>query len=925
MSARKKKARKTSAAKAAAAAATTTPAPKRQKLDSSSSSSSSSAAAAAAGAEAKSHKPKYSLMSAAAASGSASGATAGGPSVSDIFETLEYGPAPESASAFNAWLDDHGREFGHFIGNEWVKPAGRKFYSTHAPATGEFLANTVQGTAEDVDLAVQTAGRAQESWAALPAHVRARHMYAIARNVVKHARLIAVCEALDNGKTVRETRDSDVPLVARWLYHYAGWAQLKDTEMKQWDPVGVIGGIVPWNFPLMLLTWKVAPALAMGNTVVLKPATYTRLSALLFAEICAEAGLPPGVLNIITGSGRMGSSLAEHAGVDKVAFTGSTGVGQLLRRSTAGSGKKLSLELGGKSPVVVFDSADLDSVVEGVVDAIWFNQGQVCSAGSRLLVQEGVQQRLVHKIKERMMTLRLGQSLDKCTDMGPLVDQRQVDDVQSHIDTAREEGADVYQACMDGIPRRPDGTEGLWVPPTLITNVSSVSTIVQEEVFGPVLTVQSFRTAKEAIKLANNTRYGLGASVWTEEMALAMEVAISIKAGTVWVNGHNMFDAAAGFGGYRESGFGRDGGREGLYEYVRPSWETRPRPDIPKATPEAMAAFGGNVAPRPTLPAPAASASSAAGAAGPLEVMASPSRFHAPTSGGGFALPKIDRTLKVFYGGKQKRPDAKYARPVVSPSGQLVGQVAEGNRKDIRNAVEAAHKGAPGWGKRAAHNRAQIMYYIAENLELRFDEMKERIMAMTDRSEEDARAEVHASIRRLFHWAAYADKYGGSVQETTLYGATVKIHEPVGVVAIACPDQYPLLGFVSLFAPAVVRGNTIVIVPSESAPLSATDLYQIFETSDVPAGVVNIITGNRDHLTKYLVEHQDIDAMWYFGSAEGSQFVEYTSAGNIKRTWVNYGGERDWLDDEEGQGEEFLLQSTEVKNIWMPMGSIFAN
>ena len=357
-------------------------------------SSSSSSSSATTG-------PKYSLIS--AVEGMAGGQ--GDQSVKGIFKSLEYGPAPESQGAFNAWLDDHGRKFGHFINNEWYDVGGKDYYTSTAPATGEVLTQTIQGSHEDVDHAVSCAREAHGSWSTLAPHVRARYLYAIARNVQKHARLLSVCESVDNGKTIREARDSDIPLVARWLYHYAGWAQLKDTEMSEWKSVGVIGGIVPWNFPLMLMVWKVAPALAMGNTVVLKPATYTRLSALMFAEICAEAGLPPGVLNIVTGGGRMGSHLAEHPDVDKVAFTGSTGVGQLLRRSTAGTGKKISLELGGKSPIVVFEDADLDSVVEGVVNAIWFNQGQVCSAGSRLLAQESVYDRLIVKIKARMSEL----------------------------------------------------------------------------------------------------------------------------------------------------------------------------------------------------------------------------------------------------------------------------------------------------------------------------------------------------------------------------------------------------------------------------------------------------------------------------------------------------------------------------------------
>lgn len=406
--------------------------------------------------------------------------------------------------------------------------------------------------------------------------------------------------------------------------------------------------------------------------------------------------------------------------------------------------------------------------------------------------------------------------------------------------------------------------------------------------------------------MANQSRYGLAASVWTENMSLALETAISLLAGTVWVNGHNMFDAAAGFGGYRESGFGRDGGKEGLYEYVKPKWMPRIRVD-----PKDDGSFGKTTPGRPVNPSVDAA-----------PIIQTPGALPLTQSN----APLINRTYKLFIGGKQCRPDATYVRPIKSADGKTVlGQVSDGNRKDIRNAVEAAHKAAPGWGKRAAHNRAQIVYYMAENLELRRQEFAKTIAAMTGGSEEDGLKEVDASIARLFHWAAYADKYGGTVQETQLYGATVKINEPVGAMGIACPDECPLLGFVSLFAPAVVRGNTIVIVPSESAPLAALDLYQVFETSDLPAGVVNIVSGSRDHLTKYLAEHQDIEAMWYFGSEEGSRFVEAVSADNVKRTFVNYGVKRDWFDAEQGAGEEFLYQATETKNIWMPMGEIFAN
>jgi aldehyde dehydrogenase (NAD+) len=819
----------------------------------------------------------------------------------DLFKTMEYGPAPESPAAVNAWLDDHGRKFGLFINNEWVTPKAAKYYSSYNPSTGELLAETAQAEKKDVDAAIAAARTAFESWSETPGVVRARYMYAIARNVQKHSRLLSVLESMDNGKPIRESRDVDVPLLARHFYYYAGWAQLMETELRDYQPVGVIGQIIPWNFPLMMLAWKIAPAIAMGNTVVLKPASYTRLSALLFAEIVAEAGLPPGVVNIITGSGKAGEMIVTHPDVDKIAFTGSTEIGRTLRHLTAGSGKKISLELGGKGPVVVFEDADLDAAVEGVVDAIWFNQGQVCCAGSRLIVQENVAPRFIQKLKTRMGHLRVGDSLDKSIDMGAIVDKSQWDTVDYWVKMGEKEGGKVFQ------PDIPLPTKGLFYKPTLITDLDPAASTVQEEIFGPVLVSLTFRTPEEAIALANNTRYGLGGSVWSENINLALDAASKIKAGALWVNCHNVFDAAGGFGGYRESGFGREGGREGLFEYVRPKWMDRPRPDFAAPAEGTKSAWGEHTPARPARPE--------AGRA----------------NGHSRSMPPVDRTPKMYVGGKQVRPDGAYTLTVLGAKGRIVGQVGDGNRKDIRNAVEAAHaviEAKQGWAMRHGYNRSQILYFIAENLDARNAEFAQRIVdtstslsaGMTGRTKKSAGAEVDAAVERLFTYAAWADKYGGNIQETTLRGITVAVNEPVGVIGIACPDEYPLLGFVSLMAPAIARGNTVVMIPSQRFPLSATDFYQVLDTSDVPGGVVNIVTGDRDHLTKTLVQHEDVDAVWYFGSAEGSYHVEDESTANMKRTWVGYGLPRDWMDREQGEGHEFLHESTQVKNIWVPTG-----
>ncbi len=479
--------------------------------------------------------------------------------VKDILRSMDYGPSPESSEHVRAWLEKHKAGFGHFIGGRFTRPG--MLFDVFNPATGERIAGATQGSDADVGAAVAAARKALPKWAALSGYERSKHLYALARHVQKRERFLSVLETIDNGKPIRESRDIDIPLVARHFYHHAGWASLIETEFAGTRPVGVCGQIIPWNFPLLMLAWKIAPALAAGNTVVLKPAEYTPLTALAFAEICVEAGLPAGAVNIVTGDGATGAALVAHEGVDKIAFTGSTEVGRAIRKATAGTGKKLSLELGGKSPFVVFEDADLDSAVEGVVDAIWFNQGQVCCAGSRLLAAEGVADALYAKLRARMAKLRVGDPLDKSTDVGAIVAPAQLERIERLMREGAEEGLEFWRAD-DRLPNR-----GCFYPPTLVTGVEPASILAREEIFGPVLVATTFRTPDEAVALANNTRYGLAASVWTENVNRALEVAARIKAGVVWINSTNMFDAASGFGGYRESGFGREGGREGLFEY----------------------------------------------------------------------------------------------------------------------------------------------------------------------------------------------------------------------------------------------------------------------------------------------------------------------------------------------------------------------
>ena len=805
-------------------------------------------------------------------------------SIPEIFQTMSYGPAPEAAGRANEWLERHGRSFGLFIDGGW-EPGGGERFETLNPATAKPLAELAQATDNEVDKAVRAASKALPGWWELGGHARARYLYAIAREIQKHSRLFAVLESLDNGKPIRESRDIDVPLVSRHFYHHAGWAQLMEQELPGRIPVGVIAQIIPWNFPLLMLAWKIAPALAMGNTVVLKPAEFTSLTALRFAELCQEVGLPPGVVNIITGDGRVGAALVAHPEVNKIAFTGSTEVGRIIRSATAGSGKKLSLELGGKSPFIVFSDADLDSVVEGVVDAIWFNQGQVCCAGSRILVQEGVAERLVAKLKQRMETLRIGDPLDKAVDMGAIIAPVQLEKIQELVRRGEDEGATLWQPSWS-CPR-----DGWFFPPTLFTDVSPAATIAQVEIFGPVVVLMTFRTPAESVELANNSRYGLAASVWTESINLALDIAPQLKAGTVWVNCTNVFDAASGFGGYRESGFGREGGREGLREYIkwtdgRSDSRTETQTDGRRGGPKArrIKKSAGSTDRPPARP----------------------------------PVPPINRTAKLYIGGKQVRPDSGYSLPVLDGSGRQIDEVGQGNRKDIRNAVEAAHKAA-GWARSTAHIRAQVLYYIAENLAARSEELSHRL-APSHSDHASASREVELTIERLYTYAAWADKYDGRVHHTPYRNVTLAMPEPIGVLGVICPDAWPLLGFVSTVFPALAMGNTVVAVPSTTAPLAAIDLYQIFDTSDVPGGVVNIVTGSGDELARVLAAHDDVDGVWYFGSAEVSAEVERLSTGNMKRTWVDLGKARDWSDAQQGSGEEFLEQATQVKNIWIPYG-----
>lgn len=748
------------------------------------------------------------------------------PTITDILATMDNGPALESDAPAQAWLDGHGRRFGHFIGGRWVR-GGQPFDSVD-PATDQPLAQVAQGTPAIVDKAVRAAAAALPGWQALGDRGRARHLHALARALQQHARLFALLQTLDSGKPIRESHDADLALAVRHFQHHAGWAQLLAAEFPQRHALGVVGQIVPWNSALPMLAWKIAPALACGNAVVFKPAEQTPLTALLFAELCTAVGLPAGVVNVVTGNGAVGEAIVAHPGVAKIAFTGSTEVGRAIRVATAGSGKRLSLELGGQLPFIVFADADLDAAVEGLVDGAFFNQDQVCRAGSRLLVHEGSAAALLARLEARMTKIRVGAPLDRSSDMGTLVSGHRWSLLNGYVERARAAGATVHQACAGALP-----AQGCFYPPTLVTGVDNAHEIAQDDVFGPLLTVQTFRTPNEAVDLANHTRHALAASVWSESIGLALEVATRLKAGVVWVNGSHQFDAACGFGGCRESGFGCDGGREGLREYLQP--------DAPPAATKRAAA------------------------------------------------PKKAAPLR------QSR------LPVAVPAA---------NRKDIRNAVEAA-RAAAGWERQTAHGRARVLHDLAENLAAQHARLVELLAAVQPRAA--AKAELQAAVDCLFTAAAWADKFDGAVHQPPLRGLTLALHEPLGVIGVIAPDAPPLLGLLQLVAPALALGNRVVAVPSAALPRVAAELHAVLDTSDLPGGVLEVVTGPADELAATLAAHADVEAFWWPSAAPAQAArAQRLSSGNLKRTWVG---------ESVGDASAVLEQAVQVKNLWMAYGA----
>lgn len=798
-------------------------------------------------------------------------ATRAQPCTREIFTTLEYGPVPESHACALAWLDTQDRCLGHCVSGKWLKPEHRRSVPCQDPITGENLASCLQAQAEDVATAVEAARMALQNWSRLPGAARAQHLTRLAKIIQKHQRLLWTLESLVSGRAVREVRDRDVPLAQQLLQYYAVQADSQEEALAGWEPMGVIGLILPPTFSFIEMMWRVCPALAVGCTVVvlIPPGSPTPL---LLAQLAGELNLFPGILNVVSGPASLGPVLASQPGVQKVTFCGAVEEGRALRRSLAGQGTELGLALGMESLLLLTEAADVDSAVEGVVDAAWSDRSP---GGLRLLIQESVWGDTMRRLQARMGQLRGGRGLDGAVDMGARGAVAR-DLAQRFVQEAQSEGAQVFQAgdVPSGSP---------FFPPTLISDLPPASPCAQAEVPWPLVVASPFRTAKEALAVANGTPRGGSASVWSERLGQALELGYGLRVGTVWINAHGLSDPAVPSGGCKESGSSWHGGPDGLYEYLRP----RGSPERLPCSSESLSYETFGLAAPSTLPA-------------------------GPESGPSPAPP-----YGLFVGGRFQAPGSRSSRPIQDSAGSLHGYVAEGGAKDIRGAVEAAHQAAPGWARQPPGARAALLWALASAVERRASTLASRLESHGVELKA-AKAEVELSARRLRAWGARAQAQGQTLQVAELRGPVLRLREPLGVLGIVCPDQSPLLAFTSLLAPALAHGNAVVLVPSGTCPFPALEVCQDVATL-LPAGLVNVVTGDRDHLTRCLALHQDVQALWYFGSAQGSQFVEWASAGNLKPVWVNGGGGRAWEQEAQGAGPELGLRAARTKALWLPM------
>ncbi|XP_046394516.1 aldehyde dehydrogenase family 16 member A1-like isoform X2 [Ischnura elegans] len=693
-------------------------------------------------------------------------------------------------------------------------------------------------------------------------------------------------EACSRAIQFRDPKECDVPALICTLYHHAGWAQLLESEFEGWRARGVVVGITSRETPLQALGWLIAPALAVGCTVVLKPSRQAAPVALLLAEMCMEAGLPPGVLNVVTGDSTVGSALATHSLVDKVTFFGSTTVGRCIRQQTAQLGRSITLVLSSRTPMIVLESADLDAACEAAIESAWYNQGQVPWAVTDLLVQQSVIHVFVEKLSVRMSRLRVGSHLDKMADVGHTCRKQASEAVRMCVDKSRSDGARVLS-----IPdsRRPPSPCPYLIPAVVVGASAESSALLDDDWPLPCVMLNAFRTAKEAVALANNSKYSLASSIWAQDSSLAEQVAQGLQVGTVWINCVNKFDAGVPWGPSRQSGIGRIGGREGLLEYltISPQQGTR-----------------------------GSEASSAQWASGGVV-----------TSWSGEEEGRVDRTFKLYYGGGSVRPEGGSSVIMRDHKGEPYALVPDGSRKDIRNAVEAARKAQPGWWKSGAHLRAQILFYFAENLELRKTEFAKELTRLLGVAEAEALDEVAHSVECLSFWASACDKgWSGARWAPDASWSVGVAHEARGVIGVLCPPSAPLLNPLTLMAPAIALGNAVVVVPHPSCPLPLLSLCQVASTSDLPAGVLNVISGNVETLGATLASHHDVSAIWCPGSA--LPLCESLACPSMKPVWGCDSAQ--WTSGTSGSERrryytEIFLNATLSKAVWIPVGGMFGN
>ncbi|XP_049642132.1 aldehyde dehydrogenase family 16 member A1 isoform X2 [Suncus etruscus] len=792
--------------------------------------------------------------------------TSSAPRVREIFDSLEYGPAMESDACAVAWLDAHS-PLGHFVGGEWLRPEGSSSVPCQDPITGKTLATCLQASASEVAAAVDKARAELENWSRVPVCRRTQYLTSLAKVIQENERLLWTLDSLVTGRSVREVRDRDVPLALQLLQYYADQSLFLEKELSGWKPMGIVGIILPPTFSFVEMMWRICPALAAGCiVVVLAPPPCPTL--LLLAQLAKQLDSCPKILNVICGPASLGPVLAAQPGVCKVAFCGAVEDGRALRQSMAGTGVDLGLALGAESLLLLTDAADVDSAVEGIVDAAWSDRSP---GGLRLLIQESVWEDSMTRLRARMAHIRAGQGLDGAVDMG-IRGAASRDLAQRYICEAKNQGAQVFQA--GDMP-----SHGPFFPPTLVSDLPPASPCAQAEVPWPMVLAFPFHTPKEALALANGTPRGASASVWSERLGQALELSYSLQMGSVWINAHGLRDPAVPTGGCKESGSSWHGGIEALYEYLRPE----KMPGLPPLISEHLdyKTFGLSTSTLPHILTPCSS---------PV------------------------RPYGLFVGGRFQATGSRSLRPIEDSKGRLHCYVTEGGARDIQEAVEAAQKAASGWLTQLPATRRAVLWELAKALEKPNSTLQEYLSSNND--------DMKLSVKQLKDWGLRAaQSQGQTLQVSELRGPVLQLREPVGVIAIVCPDEEPLLGFVSLLAPALAYGNAVVVVPSRTCPLPALEICRNLPKS-MPAGLVNVLTGDQDHLTRVLALHQDVQALWYFGSEQGSQFVEWASAGNLKSVWVNWGQRQNW--DQEDKDKEACIEmtrrATRIKTLWLPMG-----